>query len=85
MPITSAWPSETPHDVKDMINDLDRELRKLHAEQRRLSADEANERINSVIDRFKATAQGEFKDRRDRDDKENHEGRIDRGGRDDRR
>ena len=50
----------------------------MHRDQRRLNAADAEAQINVVIDRFKTMAGGQLQDRRDEDDKENHD---DRGNR----
>jgi hypothetical protein len=75
-------PRETPHDVRKAIQDLDRELRRLHAQQRRLTAAEAAAQIDSVVARFNTLAEGELDDRRSRAEREDQEDRKERRGRD---
>jgi hypothetical protein len=71
-------PRETPHDVRKMMQDFDRELRRLHAQQKRLTVAEADAAVNDIIARFKTVAQGELDDRRGRADRDNDEDRRDR-------
>jgi hypothetical protein len=75
-------PRDTPHDVREIIRDLDKELRRIHQNQRRLTAAEANARINQVIARFKTTAGGDLDDRRGQVEREDDEDRKERTGRD---
>jgi len=74
-------PRDTPDDVRDLLSRLDRELERLHAEQRRLTAAEADARIDDIIARFNAVGQGELDDRRGRAERPDDDQRSDRGGR----
>jgi hypothetical protein len=56
-------PNQVPQEVRDLINEMDRELKSMR-NSRDLTAAEAEERINAVIERFRTLAES-LNDQRD--------------------
>jgi hypothetical protein len=64
-------PRDVPDEVRDQAKRLDRELKSIHAQSNRLSADEVDQQVDAVVARFQTMAQAKLEDTRDDEFREN--------------